>query len=80
MFKFISVAISLWQTFAPIIKDILIAIDKIKNTKLEDVAARDAVKQEITDLIQNHTLKNVSDSKINACIEICYQLYIIKKA
>lgn len=80
MWKFITIAVSLWQTFAPIIADVLIAIDKIKAAKLEDVVARNAVKQDITDLIQKHALKNVSDSKINACIEICYQLYLIKKS
>lgn len=79
MWKFITVATSLWHTFAPIIEDVLTAIDKIKAAKLEDVVARDAVKQDITDLIQKHALKNTSDSKINACIEICYQLYLIRK-
>lgn len=79
MWKFISVAWGLWSFIAPIFKNVLTAIKKVKEANLEDVVARNAVKQEITDLIQNYALKDVSDSKINAAIEICYQVYLLSR-
>lgn len=79
MWKFISAAISIWQFIAPIYNDVMLAIKRVTETNLEDVAARNAVKQEITDLVQKHALKNTKDSKINAGIEICYQIYLISK-
>jgi hypothetical protein len=79
MFKFISAAWGIWKFIAPIYKDLMTAIKRVNETNLENIEARNAVKQEITDLVQNHALKNVSDSKMNAAIEICYQVYLISK-
>lgn len=79
MFKFITVAWSLWNTFRPVFKDAMFIIEKIKATNLTDVEARNAVKQELTDTVQKYSLKDVPDSKLNAGIEICYQVYLLTK-
>jgi hypothetical protein len=79
MIKFISAAWGVWCFISPIYRDVMKAIAKVQQSNLEDTKARDAVKQEITDLIQNHALKTVPDSKINAAIEICYQVFLISK-
>lgn len=58
---------------SPIYTELVKIIKEVKQTNLKDDEARKAVFQKITDFIQAKGLK-ISDSILNLCIEILYQL------
>ena len=58
---------------SPIYAELVKIIKEVKKTDLKDDEARKAVFQKITDFIQAKGLK-ISDSILNLCIEILYQL------
>ena len=62
----------LFKYLAPIYKDLAAIIKEVKETDLENEAARKAVFQKITDFIQKQGLQKYPDSVLNACIEVVY--------
>lgn len=65
---------------SPIYKELVVIIKKVKESNLEDDAARKKVFQDITDFIQKNGLKKIPDSILNCIIEMVYQLVKEKKA
>jgi hypothetical protein len=87
MFKFFS---AVWQKLlwlinfiyvyvSPIYKDVISIIKDVQSANLQDDAARKEVFKRITAILKAKGL-NLSDSLINAIIEICYQIYKQGKA
>jgi len=58
----------------PIYSKLVEIIKEVKETNLEDDAARKAVFQKITDFMQENGLKKIPDSILNPIIEIVYLL------
>ena len=68
----------LYVYISPIYSELVKVIKEVTQTDLEDEEARKAVFQKMTDFIQARGLK-ISDSILNASIEIVYQLIKNKK-
>lgn len=88
IFKFFS---AVWQKLnwlinfvykyvVPIYSELVKIIKEVKDSNLEDEAARKAVFQKITDFIQSKGLEKYPDSLMNCIIELVYQLVKQKKA
>lgn len=80
MLKFIAMAGKVWSFIKPIFSDLMQIIKEVKESDLTGDAARKKVTQDITDFIQERGLEKIPDSVLNAGIELCYQLYVWKKA
>lgn len=69
----------MYTYLSPIYSELVKVIKAVQESNLEDDAARKAVFQQMTDFIQARGL-NISDSILNASIEIVYQLVRANRA
>lgn len=80
MVKFFQVVWMVWRFVSPIYSEVMHIIDEVKKTGLTNDDARKKVFQDVTDFIQARGVKAVPDSVLNTAIELCYQVYLWKKA
>lgn len=71
--KIIWVANLIYVFVSPIYSEVIAIMKQVKEEGLKDEAARKAVFQRITDLLQSKGI-TVSDSVLNTLIEMIYQL------
>lgn len=80
MVKFFQVVWMVWRFVSPIYSEVMHIIDEVKKTGLTNDDAHKKVFQDVTDFIQARGVKAVPDSVLNTAIELCYQVYLWKKA
>jgi hypothetical protein len=79
MFKWLSacwgVINFLWKHIKPVYNDIMEVVAQVKAEGITDDDARKKAFQLVTDKAQGRGIK-LSDSVINASLELCYQIYL----